>query len=478
MNLIAAISWPSITGSLALLNLAVAALTVFWVLSIKREPTSALAWCLLVVFLPLFGAVFFVLFGYQSVHVPLRRKRRHAEEFRGRPEHSEAASTSEGYEGLAGLARRLGARPLVGGNAVTLYDAGEAAYDAMLEAIRQAKHHVHMQFFIVRADESGVRFMTALAEKARAGIQVRFLYDSVGSWRLSARVIRILTDAGGKARPFLPMSNPLRRRIQINLRNHRKLLVVDGKVGFTGGLNLGDEYLGRVPFFGPWRDEFVRVEGPAVAGLQRAFTEDWDFAADEELTDEIYYPDVPDAGKVQVQVAWSGPDQDIKTIREVYFAAIMRARTRVWLATPYFVPDAGLFDALCLAARMGRDVRVLCPFRPDKWIPHLAGRYTWPELLQAGVKVYQYTRGFLHLKLLMIDDVWSSVGTTNFDNRSLHLNFELTCLIESEEVQAELERTFLRDLEVSIRLDAKTFANRPYVAKMAENVSRLLSPVL
>jgi cardiolipin synthase A/B len=474
----AAIDWPSITGSLALLNIALAAGTIFWILSIKREPTSALAWCLLVLFVPLLGSFFFVLFGYQSVHLPIKRKRRHAEEFRARPDVEDESDAEEGYEGLAGLARRLGARPPVGGNAVTLYHAGADAYDAMEAAIRSAEHHIHVQFFITRADDSGKRFMTALAERARAGVEVRFLYDAVGSWRLHNQVLNIVRTAAGQALPYRTLVNPLRRRIQINLRNHRKILIVDGKVGFTGGLNIGDEYLGRDPFFGPWRDTFVRVNGPAVAGLQRVFAEDWDFSADEDLSADCYYPDVPESGDATIQVAWSGPDQDIKTIREVYFAAIMRARRRVWLATPYFVPDAGLFDALCLAARMGRDVRVLCPFRPDKWLPHLAGRFNWGTLLRAGGRVYQYTAGFMHAKVLMVDDVWSSVGSPNFDNRSLLLNFEATCLIESPQVQAELERAFLDDLAVSIRLEPETYAHRPFVAKMAENACRLLSPVL
>ena len=348
----------------------------------------------------------------------------------------------------------------------------------MLGAIRQAKHHIHMQFFIVRGDESGERFMNALAERAQAGVEVRFLYDAVGSWRLKPRVLKQLKRNGGKIHPFLTLLNPLRRRVQINLRNHRKILVADGRVGFTGGFNIGDEYLGRARFFGNWRDTFVRVEGPAVADLQRVFAEDWDFSADEDLSADIYDPAIAPTGNDTVQVAWSGPDQDIKMIREVYFAAIMRARERVWLATPYFVPDAALFDALCLAARLGRDVRVLCPFRPDKWLPHLAARFNWAELMHAGGKVYQYTNGFMHTKLLLIDDIWSSVGSANFDNRSLLLNFEATCLIESTEVQADLERAFLRDLEQSIRLDPTTFAGRPFVAKMAENACRLLSPVL
>lgn len=478
MSLYALLDWPSITGSLALLNLALTVAVVFWVLTVKREPTSAIAWCLLVILVPVFGSVLFVLLGYQSIYVPLRRKRLHAAFYRGRPPAPEGPVSADGYEGLASLARRLGAAPPVGGNAVTLYHEGGPAYAAMLSAIASARHHIHMQFFITRGDESGVRFMTALAERARAGVEVRFLYDAVGSWSLHTRVLKILTGAGGQASPFLTLLNPLRRRIQINLRNHRKVLVVDGRVGFTGGLNIGDEYLGRDPFFGPWRDTFVRVEGPAVWGLQRVFTEDWHFSTETDLSAAAYFPDIPPAGDVTVQVAWSGPDQDDKTIREVYLAAIMRARKRIWLATPYFVPDAGLFDALCLAARMGRDVRVLCPFRPDKWLPHLAGRYTWSELLRAGGKVYQYAAGFMHAKVLLVDDVWSSVGSTNFDNRSLHLNFEVTCLIESARVQAELERAFCRDFERSIRVEVRPYLNRPFVARASENVCRLLSPVL
>lgn len=472
----AVLDWATLTGSLALLDIGLVVVIVAWVLTIKREPTSALAWCLLVIFVPVFGSMLFLLLGYQSVHAPLRRKRRRAADFQTRPLLPGQPEPTGGYEGLAGLACRLGAAPLVRGNAVELFHSGEPAYEAMLAAIRSATHHIHMEFFITRADESGRRFMTALAERARAGVQVRFVYDAVGSWGLSQNVLKILTDAGGNARPFLRL-NPLRRRIQINLRNHRKILIVDGRIGFTGGLNIGDEYLGRNPFFGPWRDTFMCLAGPAVWGLQRVFTEDWLFC-DEELSSDTYFPVVPDAGDASVQVAWSGPDQDIKAIREVYLAAIMRSRSRVWLSTPYFVPDAALFDALCLAARMGRDVRVLCPFRPDKWLPHLAGRYSWFELLRAGGKIYQYTNGFLHAKVLMIDDIWSSVGSTNFDNRSLHLNFEVTCLIESEAVQKELEEQFIRDFAVSIRLDANSYIHRPFVAKMAENACRLLSPVL
>jgi cardiolipin synthase len=181
---------------------------------------------------------------------------------------------------------------------------------------------------------------------------------------------------------------------------------------------------------------------------------------------------------VRAQIAWSGPDQEIKTIREVLFAAIMKAKQRVWVASPYFVPDAGLLDALCLAARSGRDVRLMLPFRPDKWVPYLAARYYWHEALAAGVRIYQYTHGFMHAKIVIADDRWASVGSANFDNRSLYLNFEMNCLFESQAVVAELEQAMLRDMAVSIRVDPVEFDKRPFVSKLAENTCRLMSPVL
>ena len=483
LPLVAIINWQEVTGWLALAYLALSAGTVFWILWLKRDSTAAVAWCLTVIFIPYIGILLFVFFGYQSVHRPIRRKRRHAAAYKVRVERSDGTvrpvtvEPAAGWQGVSELAQSLGADPLLPGNRVDLYYDGRAAYDAMFAAIAQAQHHVHMQMFIFRYDDIGKKFIDALAERASAGVQVRFLYDAVGSWRLRRRMFAALCEAGGYAEPFLPVKL-FRRRLQINLRNHRKTVIVDGKVGFTGGLNVGGEYLGLDPFFGPWRDTFLRLEGPSVASLQRLFLEDWDFSAADTARDQSFFPPVTKAGDAEVQVIWSGPDQELKIIREVYFAAITRAKSRIWIATPYFVPDVGLFDALCLAARSGLDVRLLCPFRPDKWVPFLAARYYWNELLTAGMKIYQYTAGFMHAKVLLIDDEWASIGTTNFDNRSLRLNFELTCLIESSDVVRELEAQFLRDFAISIRVDRDRFMERPFVGRMAENASRLLSPLL
>jgi len=244
VTVLAALDAPSITGALALLNLALAAGTVFWVLTIKREPTSAIAWCLLVIFVPLLGSLLFVLLGYQSIHAPLRRKRRHASEYRGRPPAPDGPNADGGYEGLAALARRLGAAPLTGGNAVELYHDGGPAYEAMLEAIAAAKHHIHMEFFITRGDDSGVRFMTALAERARAGVEVRFLYDAVGSWKLRTRVLNILTDAGGHYRidvvandatGFALLATAVSRQARDTSCRHLRLALVDATLVYASG---------------------------------------------------------------------------------------------------------------------------------------------------------------------------------------------------------------------------------------------------
>ena len=254
--------------------------------------------------------------------------------------------------------------------------------------------------------------------------------------------------------------------------------MVDGQVAFTGGLNIGDEYLGKNPRYGFWRDTHMRIEGPAVAELQSVFVEDWDFAAGENLQDPAYFPASSAAGPHRVQVIESGPDRELKGIREMYFAAILQARQRLWIATPYFVPDPGLLDALCLAGRLGIDVRVLSQYHPDKWIPFFAGRYYWGDVLNAGVKVYQYTKGMMHSKVVLVDGEWASVGTANLDMRSLHLNFEVNCLIYSPEAVTELEAAFQRDLAASIRLERHVFAHRPFAGRLVDNACRLLSPVL
>jgi cardiolipin synthase len=483
---------------IGLLDVTVSVVTIAWVLMTKKDSTSAAAWCLLVIFLPLLGALMFIVFGDQHVTRPLERKRRHKRQYRQpapetmiagpdrapAPETASTAALDLGRppaeargDNMAWLAQHFGAFPLTTGNQIAFYHEGASAFDAMLQAMRSARHHIHLETFIFQPDPTGKLFLEVLAQKAREGVEVRLLYDAMGSIRFQRKMLAALWAAGGKSSVFFPL-NPFRRRLQINMRNHRKILVVDGQVGFVGGLNVGDEYLGKVVRFGFWRDTHLRLEGPAVSDLQRVFIEDWDFAAGEKLQDRKYFSPRSGAGPYPVQVIDSGPDRELKGIREMYFAAILQARQRVWIASPYFVPDAGLRDALRLAGYLGVDVRLLGQYHPDKWIPLYAARYYWAEMLEAGVKVYQYTRGMMHAKVVLVDNKWASVGTANLDNRSLHLNFEVNCLIYSPEAVAELEEAFRRDLSCSIRLDRAVYARRPFAGRLLENACRLLSPIL
>jgi cardiolipin synthase len=496
------LEWEDIVGWLpaliAILNLIITSATLAWVLMTKSNSTSAVAWCLLVIFLPFLGALIFFLFGYQHVNRPLKRKRRHKQKYQLPPYPTKEALAAAGgpantvvempdvslNESLAKLANRFGAYPLTTGNRIDFYWDGPPAFDAMLEAIRAAKHHIHLEFFIFHGDGIGCQFLDEMTQKAKEGVQVRLLYDAMGSVRLPAKCLKPLKQAGGKISQFLPL-NPFRRRLQVNMRNHRKVLIVDGDVAFMGGLNIGDEYLGKLPRFGYWRDTHLRIEGPAVGDLQRVFSEDWDFAAKEKLSDQgtkadqaHYFRPKEVDGSYAVQVIDSGPDRDLKAIREIYFAAILKARKRLWIASPYFVPDAGLLDALRFAGYQGVDVRFLGQLHPDKFIPQFAARYYWDEMLKAGVKIYQYAKGMMHSKVILVDDSWASVGTANLDNRSLYLNFEVNCLIYSPEAVKILEQSFDNDLCHSIRLDRGVFSRRPFAGRLLENACRLLSPVL
>jgi len=470
-------SWEEIAGWLVLLDLALVVGTALAVLHYKREPQPAVAWVLTILLLPFAGVLLFWLFGYQTVHRRLMRKKVRNRAYKklaaARPGRA-PADVPERWDVLARLGHHRDGFPVTGGNAVELYHDGVDAYRAMLAALEGAKHHVHAQFFICKSDATGKRFIEVLRACARRGVQVRLLVDSVGSYKLSSRLLHTLKRDGGKVANFLPLWNPLR----VNLRNHRKILVVDGRVGFSGGLNVADEYVHKNPRFGYWRDTHFRVAGPAVFGLQDTFLEDWYFTTQESVRGDDYFPHIDPCGNSLAQVVASGPDDDFKAIRETYVSAILRARERVWVASPYFVPDPGLRDALVIAARSGVDVRFLGLFRPDKWIPFLAARYFYTDLLAAGAKVYQYTRGMMHSKYVLVDGEFASIGSANTDNRSLLLNFELNCQFFDTGIAAEMEAAFLRDLEFSIRIDAERFAERPFVARLAENAARLFAPVL
>ena len=366
--------------------------------------------------------------------------------------------------------------PFTHSNALSLLVDGRATFDALFEAIDAAEHYVLAQFYIIHDDDIGREFKPHLMDAARRGLTVRLLFDSVGSWRLPRGYKRELADAGVHVCAFTGPRNWL-KKLRLNFRNHRKIVVCDGQVGFVGGLNVGDEYLGRDESIGPWRDTHLRVEGPTVQGLQLSFARDWFYGTHDRLNDLMWEPTPASANQTALVLA-SGPSDELETCGLLYTHAIESAEERVWIASPYFVPDGRVLGALQLAALRGVDVRVLMPRTSDsvffKWVPYAY----LPEVERAGVKVYLYEPGFMHQKVALVDRDFATVGTANFDNRSFRLNFEATVVARDagfcDEVAAMLEADFAR----ATRISQDELADQSALFRFAAQATRLLAPVL
>lgn len=457
-----------------------------WVLLTKKDPVAAASWCLFVFFVPIFGILIFAWFGYARIERPLKKKRKHRLQHQRRHEPQDVEEEEsepnmiETWHNLGAYSMRVGAFPLTLGNAVEIYNDMGEALEKILEAIREAKDHVHAQYYILLQDSTGEKLRDALTEKAKEGLQVRLLVDGIGTWGISNSWLKPLLDAGAKFASFLPF-NPLRTKFRINLRNHRKIVVCDGKVGFTGGMNIGDDTMGKSDAYGPWRDTHVRVEGPAVHSLQEIFREDWDFSLDNEddwFEGARYFPKGHQVGDALVQVAESGPDREVSVIRELIFAALINARERVWISTPYFIPDHGIRDAIFMLLNRGVDVRVLMPREMDYAIVHYASHYHLNDFVKRGLKLYLYQKGMMHAKTVVVDQDWATVGSMNFDQRSMHLNFEANCMFFSQPEIETVAAHFEEDMKKADLIEPSEIDNRGLIRRVKENISRMFSPAL
>ena len=366
--------------------------------------------------------------------------------------------------------------PFTRGNDVDLLVNGESTFEALFAAIDAAEDYVLTQFYIVRDDDIGTRYKQHLIDAARRGVTVRFLYDTVGSWRLPKRYKRELEEAGVSICPFTGPRNWL-KKLRLNFRNHRKITIVDGRVGFVGGLNVGDEYLGHTEAYPHWRDTHLRVEGPIVQGLQLSFARDWFYGTRKEMDDLRWDPEAAEEDRTALVLA-SGPADELETCGLLYTHIIESAEERVWIATPYFVPDGRVLGALQLAALRGVDVRLLMPRESDsvffKWVPYAY----LPEVERAGVKVFLYEPGFMHQKVAVVDRDFAVVGTANFDNRSFRLNFEASVVARDAEVCDDVAAMLETDLARATRITREDLDEKPFAFRFAANATRLLAPVL
>ncbi|GIO40079.1 cardiolipin synthase [Paenibacillus antibioticophila] len=453
-----------------------------------RNPGRAVAWMLILFAVPLIG---FVLYYFVAQDYKKRRKLRR----RGSPlfqeikarlwQQTEIIDSIEqmknkdfqGQERLFGLLTRLSESPITGCNETEIYSSGEPAFHAMLEAMYRARHHIHIEFYIFRDDGIGRQFKQAMIEKARQGVKVRLVCDGLGSYQLPQAFVKELEQAGAEVYFFLPPLIAMLDR-RVNYRNHRKILVVDGQVGFVGGLNIGDDYLGLYENMGYWRDTHLRISGDAVYDLQRTFLGDWQLASGSLVSESGLFPEHCCKGEEHVQILTSGPDQHWDAIQEMWFGAIAVAKKRIWITSPYFIPDPSIYAALKTAAVAGVEVIVLLPYHSDSRLVKLASLSYVEELMQAGVRFYEYTKGFVHAKVLIVDDLVGTVGTANMDMRSFFFNFEMLALLFDREPIKRLERDFLQDLSDSREIRQEEFMTRPRRQKGAELVARLLSPLL
>lgn len=363
-------------------------------------------------------------------------------------------------------------------NKVEIFTEGNSKFESLLQAIGEAKHHIHLVYYIVKNDGLGGRLLEALAAKAREGVKVRFLYDQIGSSGLSRRFFRPLVEAGGNVAAFFPSKIPY-LNFRVNYRNHRKLAIIDGNIGYIGGLNVGDEYLGLDSRFGDWRDTHLKVQGGGVFQMQMLFVLDWNLSSDNKISDlSFYFPAVSHPGKVGMQVVSSGPNNDKEQIKKAYIKMIHAAKQSVWVQTPYFVPDESLMTALKMAALSGVDVRLMLPGKPDHPLVYWASTSYLGELLSVGVKCYLYEKGFLHAKTIVVDGRVASVGTANIDLRSFKLNFEVNAVIYDTATSSKLREIFLADQENSKLLTEEEYRNRPLHKRFLESCARLLSPLL
>ncbi|WP_235918000.1 cardiolipin synthase [Paenibacillus lutrae] len=469
-----------------ILNLLFAAAVVFLE---RKNPGVTWAWVMVLVFLPGFGFFLYLVFG-QNLS---RRKIYKLKEFNQKDIEAIIEGQRQGfreseiqykdplmadYQDLIYMNLSSSAAVYTQDNEVVTYTDGNRKFNALLDAIRKATNHIHLMYYIVKDDRLGQRILEALTVKAREGVKVRFLYDDIGSVWLPKSFFRPLLEAGGEVAVFFPSKIPY-LNFRFNYRNHRKLAIIDGAVGFIGGFNIGDEYLGLLQRFGYWRDTHLKIEGSAVLQMQAQFFMDWNLASSNAIKPEgRYYPRIPFNGKVGVQIVSSGPDSELEQIRNGYLKMIYAAKESIYIQTPYFIPDESLMTAVKMAALAGVDIRIMIPSVPDHKMVYWATTSYLGELLNLGVKGFLYEKGFLHAKTIVIDGKVASIGTANVDIRSFKLNFEVNAFIYDTETAARQKKIFEKDMLHCSEFTPAMFRNRSLPARFKESLARLISPIL
>lgn len=447
----------------------------------SRSSQGALAWSISLISFPSIAIPFYMLLGRRKFHGYVKARRKgnleiHDIGHKAYEKLTNFNSVSEQSLGQYDVFEKFATLNFSTKNSVTLNIDGKEIYESIFNLIASAKEYLLVQFYIIRDDSLGETFKNALSVKAQEGVDVYLLYDAIGSHQLDPHYISDLLHAGVKAVPFIS-SQGKKSRFQLNFRNHRKMVVADGEVGILGGANIGDEYLGKDQSIGPWRDTNIVVKGPAVLGLQIPFIDDWYWSCDR-LPKVSWTPKAIKDSNQNVLILPSGPADDLETCGLFFQHVIYTAEERIWIASPYFVPDNAILQSLILASMRGVDVRILIPKKSDNIIVDHAVSSIIDECIGANIKVFQYLPGFMHQKVILVDQDFASVGTANFDNRSMRLNFELTALVVDGEFNQKVEEMFNHDFLRSEEILESPFETGSFYYKFKVKLSRLFAPIL
>ncbi|KRN53784.1 cardiolipin synthase [Pediococcus damnosus] len=472
------------------MNLIAAVITVF---REKRDIAATWAWLLVLFFLPVVGFIFYSFVGRKlpknkmfqlkketklELEIILERQSKELND-----DHTEADKVVEDASGMVTMFMNADSAFLSHRNRVKLITDGKELFHDMFEDIEKAKKHVHVEFYTFYDDQIGRDVLHLLEKKAKEGVEVRVLWDSWGSMGTKSKFFKHLRELGGYAAPFLGTHSAV-TDFRLNFRDHRKIVVIDGQVAYTGGFNIGDQYLGRSKKFGYWRDTHMRIVGSAAYSLQARFVRDWNATDHENPINTVfdpgseYFPVAKVNGNTSLQIVSSGPDSETENIKLGYLKLINSAHRSIWIQSPYLIPDDSVMDALHMAALSGVDVRIMIPHMPDHVFVYRATQYYARQCAKWGIQVYNYDAGFLHAKTMVVDGKLGSVGSANMDFRSFSLNFEVNAFIYDKKIAHELEEIFKDDIQKSTLQTTEMYDNQSWWLKFKQDFSRLLSPIL
>lgn len=480
-------AWRWIWDNIFYINIILAIVIVFFQ---RRDPKAVWTWLLALYFLPVIGFFLYLLicqdyrkqkmFRIKDAEDTFNRMLSRQEEQLLQQKVSVENLVYQEYRDLVLYNLETNGAVYTRGNDIQVFTDGVAKFEDLQEEIKKARKYIHMEYYIIQNDSVFGHIRKLLMDKAAEGVEVRILYDAMGCRMMPPWVIRELRQAGIKVAVFFPAILKW-FQIRVNYRNHRKIVVIDGRVGYVGGFNIGEEYISKKRRFGYWRDTHLKLWGPSVMGLQLRFVLDWNFAAKENLFLKPDYFDMDGEechGDKGVQIVASGPDSHSQEIRDNYLRLMHKAKDHIYIQTPYFVPDDSILSALIIAAKSGVDVRLMIPCKPDHPFVYWASYSYVGDLLEAGARCYAYQNGFLHAKMVTVDGIVSCCGTANMDIRSFQLNFEVNAVIYDQDTTRELENAFLKDMEKSEEITRERYAQRKLTVRVKEQISRLLSPLL